>query len=697
MTEYDIRQKIQQFGDIVSLHVVRDNRTNKHKGCCFVYYRTLQEAQKVIDALHNQVKLPPSEEYLQVRLADTVKQHEEWKLFVSHLPLLVNEEKLRELFSPFGAIEEIRIMPNNQGEGRGVGFVKFQSKDAAIEAINQMNGAFIGSDQSENAKPIQVKFANSQKNLTERQSRQSLIKPSSPPPSQRNPPPSEAHAPKPNKALLETPKRQSDGVDLKNIRPFVPRRSPPSHISTPPQSIPTYTSLAVPPLQAPQQFPQPSHPFTTPSFYPATVQYPPYGQPTFISHQPPTSYPPSLAPADNMVYLQIPASYLQQSIAVPIQPPPQHVSLTSVPLSVPIPLPAQQIAPTQPPHTDTSHSQSHRTPSAPRARRREIPQDDSSDSESDVFRTFSPTHSLTESDLEYVIPSIAGYPTQRERPNLSSLSNPAQRNNHLHVKPPLPSKTDLSHGIFVVGNGTLTALDLHKLFGEYGQVIQAVVFINALTEMPTKFCYVSFPKKTEAVNAQKGRDGTTYKGMVLKVILRRAREKRSRVTPPLQADNLSSHQSVIIAQDMFPVSFNERMAYSNDDRFEGRPGELDILNTAESEPLHSRKRRERSGRGPTRQMQRPSAREQEDSRSVSTMYRIEESFSDFQNELLPPANSISDLSDSSTFFSRSSFRVSNDSFTDFSESVDPTSESGWSAATDPARLRHRATSDSDFP
>lgn len=79
-------------------------------------------------------------------------------LYVSGLPLTCSEQELRSLFSRFGAIITSKVLYEENGQSRGVGFVRFDKRmdaDAAIAGLNnripEMNGA---------VKPLTVKFAN---------------------------------------------------------------------------------------------------------------------------------------------------------------------------------------------------------------------------------------------------------------------------------------------------------------------------------------------------------------------------------------------------------------------------------------------------------------------------------------------------------------------------------------------------------
>jgi RNA recognition motif-containing protein len=67
------------------------------------------------------------------------------KLYVGSLPYSVTEEELRDLFSPFGDIESVRIiMDKATGQSKGFGFVEMASVDDAQKAIESLHGKQVG-------------------------------------------------------------------------------------------------------------------------------------------------------------------------------------------------------------------------------------------------------------------------------------------------------------------------------------------------------------------------------------------------------------------------------------------------------------------------------------------------------------------------------------------------------------------------
>jgi RNA recognition motif-containing protein len=69
------------------------------------------------------------------------------KLFVSNLPFETTKEQLEEVFKPFGALKEVRIVTFKSGKSKGLAYVEFQEEGCAAKAILQTDNMLIGDHQ----------------------------------------------------------------------------------------------------------------------------------------------------------------------------------------------------------------------------------------------------------------------------------------------------------------------------------------------------------------------------------------------------------------------------------------------------------------------------------------------------------------------------------------------------------------------
>ena len=62
------------------------------------------------------------------------------KVYVGNLPFSVEDDKLKEIFSSYGEIEEATVIKDKfSGRSKGFGFVTFKEDESAKKAISELN------------------------------------------------------------------------------------------------------------------------------------------------------------------------------------------------------------------------------------------------------------------------------------------------------------------------------------------------------------------------------------------------------------------------------------------------------------------------------------------------------------------------------------------------------------------------------
>uniref|UniRef100_A0A2K6ECS3 CUGBP Elav-like family member 2 n=1 Tax=Macaca nemestrina TaxID=9545 RepID=A0A2K6ECS3_MACNE len=162
-------------GPVYQINVLRDRSQNppQSKGCCFVTFYTRKAALEAQNALHNIKTLPGMHHPIQMKPADSEKSNavEDRKLFIGMVSKKCNENDIRVMFSPFGQIEECRILRGPDGLSRGCAFVTFSTRAMAQNAIKAMHQSQTMEGCSS---PIVVKFADTQKDKEQRRLQQQL-------------------------------------------------------------------------------------------------------------------------------------------------------------------------------------------------------------------------------------------------------------------------------------------------------------------------------------------------------------------------------------------------------------------------------------------------------------------------------------------------------------------------------------------
>lgn len=133
------------FGNILSCKVVQDENGGS-KGYGFVHFETEEAANKAIEKVNGM--LLNGKKVFVGRFVSRKEREKELgekaKLFtnvyVKNLPEDFNDDKLYDLFEPYGHITSHKVMFKDDGKSRGFGFVAFEDPESAERAVEELNG-----------------------------------------------------------------------------------------------------------------------------------------------------------------------------------------------------------------------------------------------------------------------------------------------------------------------------------------------------------------------------------------------------------------------------------------------------------------------------------------------------------------------------------------------------------------------------
>ncbi|XP_055696863.1 ELAV-like protein 3 isoform X5 [Phlebotomus papatasi] len=186
MTQEEMRSLFASIGELESCKLIRDKVTGEFfpasgnpalqqgqsLGYGFVNYQKPEDAEKAINTLNG---LRLQNKIIKVSFArpssESIKGA---NLYVSGLPKSMTQPELEALFSPFGRIITSRILcdnltvqqfvagdlPGTAGLSKGVGFIRFDQRNEAERAIQELNGKIPKGC----TEAITVKFANNPSN-----------------------------------------------------------------------------------------------------------------------------------------------------------------------------------------------------------------------------------------------------------------------------------------------------------------------------------------------------------------------------------------------------------------------------------------------------------------------------------------------------------------------------------------------------
>ena len=155
MTESDLIPIFGPYGALFDISIIRDRHSNGHRGCAFVTFQHVADAQKAMDGLHDTMPFDPRRWHhsgkrpLQVKFADEPgsggkgggdtstdqEQDTETKLFVAAFSQDFGDKEIKAMIEPYGPVRNVVLLLNRDGRKKGVAFVTMQSPEGARAAI----------------------------------------------------------------------------------------------------------------------------------------------------------------------------------------------------------------------------------------------------------------------------------------------------------------------------------------------------------------------------------------------------------------------------------------------------------------------------------------------------------------------------------------------------------------------------------
>uniref|UniRef100_A0A672LR02 RNA-binding motif, single-stranded-interacting protein 3-like n=1 Tax=Sinocyclocheilus grahami TaxID=75366 RepID=A0A672LR02_SINGR len=138
-------QCVINYGKIVSTKAIMDKNTNQCKGYGFVDFDCPAAAQKAVSSLKAtgvQAQMAKVR-HLHSFIILTQQEQDPTNLYLSNLPVSVEEQELEALLKPFGHVISTRILRDASGASRGVGFARLESTEKCEVVIQHFNGKYL--------------------------------------------------------------------------------------------------------------------------------------------------------------------------------------------------------------------------------------------------------------------------------------------------------------------------------------------------------------------------------------------------------------------------------------------------------------------------------------------------------------------------------------------------------------------------
>lgn len=147
--EQSLRDKLSQYGDIISLRV-RKGIKAFGGSICYCQYKTPEAVDEAIK--HDRMPLDGRPMFLSRYSAKKSKptfkystEAEKNKLFVKNLPFAhCTKDALAEVFDKYGKLKDVRVVTHKDGKPKGLAYIEYEDESAASQAVSACHGMLLG-------------------------------------------------------------------------------------------------------------------------------------------------------------------------------------------------------------------------------------------------------------------------------------------------------------------------------------------------------------------------------------------------------------------------------------------------------------------------------------------------------------------------------------------------------------------------
>ncbi|KFM62965.1 ELAV-like protein 2, partial [Stegodyphus mimosarum] len=154
LTDNEFKNLFQSIGPIKAAKIVRHKSTGYSYGFGFVEYVNELDAARAIETLNGfQLQNKKIKVAYSRPGGDNIKNA---NLYLRGIPKTMTEEQLEQLLSPYGEIIQCRVLKDaTGGRNKGVGFVLYDQRKQAEEAIKKLSGQVLEGG----TEPLVIKYA----------------------------------------------------------------------------------------------------------------------------------------------------------------------------------------------------------------------------------------------------------------------------------------------------------------------------------------------------------------------------------------------------------------------------------------------------------------------------------------------------------------------------------------------------------